>query len=79
MKVTITTPPVEKIVTVEMSEAEAQTLRIICGHIGGDPNNSRRKHIDALYRALSHAGILCDYDSYPTGSIYFKDEEEICR
>ncbi len=36
MKVTITTPPVERVVTIEMSEAEAETLRILCQLVGCD-------------------------------------------
>ena len=74
MHVTITTPPVERIVTVEMSEAEAETLRILCEHTGGAPNHSRRKHTDALNKALYDADIQYRGDQV-TGSTYFKTEE----
>lgn len=74
MHVTITT----EILTIEMSEIEAQTLRILCQHAGGDPHHSRRKHMDALDKALHLAGILCyegPGDQRADGSVYFKDEE----
>ena len=76
MHATITTPkPIERIVTIEMSETEARTLRILSHHVGGDANLSRRKHIDALENALSQAGIPYHEDQKVTGSIYLTDTE----
>lgn len=74
MHVTITTPPVKRIVTIEMSEAEAETLRILRQHVGGDILHSRRWHIDTLDKALDRAGIQCNGDPCH-GSVYFNTEE----
>lgn len=79
MKVTIKTPPVERIVTIEMSEDAAQSLRIICDRIGGDPDTSGRRHFDNLKKALDMAGIHCPpgghLREYPRSHIMFLNQE----
>ncbi len=75
MHVTITTLPVQRIVTVEMSEVEAEALRNVCQSVGGDPVLISRRYIDALDGALYQAGIQCGDDQETTGSTYFKTKE----
>ncbi len=63
MKVTIETPPVDRVVVVEMSEEVAQTLLIVCDNVGGSVWYSRRRNTDALAKVLTDAGI-----KQPTGN-----------
>ena len=75
MKVTITTP-VERIVTIEMSEDETRSLLIVCGHIGGHSTTTRRGHFDDLSRTLRKAHIEVPLEknlSKNSGSIFFTD------
>jgi len=51
-------------VSLELSMAEAETLRVILQHVGGDPKNSPRKYADRLRRALSAAGVVLDKGHY---------------
>ena len=76
MKVTIK-PPVERTVTIEMTENEAQSLLIICGYIGGF-STTRRGHFDNLSRALKGADIKVPSEDnvdpkHP--SIWFEESE----
>lgn len=53
---TITTKTVE----LTLTEAEAETLRILTGAVSGDRENSRRVHTEGIYNALHKAGIAID-------------------
>ena len=79
MKVTIN-PSTERTVTIEMTESEAVTLRIVCQFIGGDMHQSRRRHIDDIDEELREAGLDLPHDGKlsdtPTGGIHFPDEED---
>lgn len=58
-RIPLAVKPVEPPVLIEitMSESEAVTLFAITQRVGGLPHNTRRKHTDALGRALQSAGI----------------------
>jgi hypothetical protein len=47
--------------TLELSDAEAQTLTLVLAMVGGDGDRSARKHTQSVYDALEAAGI--DYES----------------
>ncbi len=83
MKVTIETPPPivpKPVVTIEMSEDEAESLLIICDHIGGG-QASRRVHFDHLSKELRLAGIKKPIvtGTREVGAIYFEGREESCQ
>ena len=62
------------VVTLVLSEEEAQTLYDITGFIGGNPTRSRRGMIDSIRAALS--GVVDD-DSLKndrSGGIHFREE-----
>lgn len=50
-------------IEITMTETEAETLLAVTNRIGGAPHNTRRKHTDALTRALKEAGISIPQDS----------------
>lgn len=60
-------------VTLTLTEAEAFTLRDILMLIGGSPDQSRRKHCDAIAVALDSQGIkgTNDEDIKPESVICF--------
>jgi hypothetical protein len=66
--------------SINLTEDELATLKVICGHIGGCPETSRRRHADDLRQACYGHNIpsaeedVADYDSYC--GIYFKDHPE---
>lgn len=77
---TITTYEYRKIITLELSVQEAQALRMVCSLVGGDPETSSRKYINAIRDALDKEGTveeiypLCPtYCEYGAG-IYFRDK-----
>jgi len=81
-----TVPAVEvvKSVTLVLSRAEASTLAVICGRIGGDYQTSPRKHSSNVREALLNIGVGCEgspewlivdeENSY--SSIYFRSYPE---
>lgn len=78
---TLTTTPIEVTVTrhegtvtLVLTKDEAKTLRAVTSKIGGEPDTSRRKHMNAIARALIKVG----YSGYDTSdmeptNIRFKD------
>ncbi|MGW6597894.1 hypothetical protein [Streptomyces sp. NPDC055036] len=44
--------------TLTLSKEEAEALMVLTGSISGDGSLSPRKHTDAVYRALSRAGVV---------------------
>lgn len=79
------TTVVKKSIVLELSEAEANTLRVVLARVGGDrkPAKSPREHTESIARALWDAGQP-DYTSMPEnrlayGSFMFRnypDSEE---
>lgn len=84
-KATITPPPppVERVVTLELTETEAAAIQVVLGRIEGDTKTSPRRETSAVYWALydvvdtkRYAGIsnLLEVDQdfhfndYPKGS-----------
>lgn len=53
----VTTKKSETVYELTLSEAEAETLRAVCDNVAGSPTESRRKHTDAINRALRLAGV----------------------
>lgn len=43
---------------VTLSKDEAESLRFVCNNVAGCPEKSRRKHTDAINRALRLAGVV---------------------
>lgn len=43
--------------TLELTEDEALTLRVVLNNIGGDPRTTRRHLTDAINNALYEAGV----------------------
>ena len=78
MKANISEPR-ERVVTITMKESEAQSLLIVCAHIGGMPKTSRRDHFTSLTKVLKAAGIKVpagdDNGTLDEGSIFFHDIE----
>lgn len=76
MKAITIIPPVECLIQVEMTEREAETLRIVCAKVGSDPEKSRRKDTDALDKALREAGVsrlsFANINCH-SGNIFFND------
>lgn len=50
-------PPRPYNLTLTLSQREAETLRELFQHIGGDPATTARKHTDAMDAALIEAGV----------------------
>jgi hypothetical protein len=44
-------------VTLTLTGKEAETLVGILGRVGGSPDNSDRKYVDSIYKALSGCAI----------------------
>jgi phytoene/squalene synthetase len=67
-------------VTLVLNGDEAQFLADIMGRIGGDSQHSRRRHADAIARALgivnfhSSGGNDVEPSCSTSGVIYFKDD-----
>jgi hypothetical protein len=73
-------PAGPRIITIEMPEEVAESLKVVCHNIGGTPDG-RRGHIDAINSALSSAGVktlqnssqyIAPGTSIVTGSLYFR-------
>lgn len=54
--------PVKPNVLLELTHEEALVLRKVTGMIGGVPGTTRRKHTDAIQRALAAVGFEVDYN-----------------
>jgi hypothetical protein len=52
--------PADFEVKLTLTREEAETLRAVCHRIAGDPQLSRRKHMDSINSALRNAGIESD-------------------
>jgi hypothetical protein len=52
-----------KTVTIVLNEREAKTLGLVLAHVGGSPDNSRRKHTDDIARELEK--VMGDPFYYP--------------
>lgn len=66
-------------VTLELTDHEAQALREVCSHIGGDPLFSGRGQLDKISAALQSAGYTrsgSKYDGYATGSVVFSEQKK---
>jgi hypothetical protein len=92
LKVTRATPEFRDVrdaiaeVTLTLSPEEAATLLVVAEHIGGNPGNSPRGHMDAVGRAIRdagiytkhpircHAGELCERVSAGGPGLYFKNK-----
>lgn len=48
-------------VNLALSVAEAETLRFLVARVGGDPDDSPRKHTDSIGHALDKAGVTEPY------------------
>ena len=46
-----------QVVKLTLSPEEADALRSVVKHVGGDPTLSPREHIDSIAMALSNAGV----------------------
>lgn len=70
----ITTPTIR----LDLTEEEAQTLKMLAGATLGSVTNSRRKHMDRIWEALVKLGLdKGTLDRYADGDITFKDEKDI--
>lgn len=62
-------------VLLELSKEEAETLQLVLYRVGGTPETTRRKHADAIIKALRHhAGVSPEHDTaheISNGSINF--------
>lgn len=69
--------PVRVGVILELTPDEAETLKRIGMLVGGEPNRSRRKHIDAINSALTSVGVVAPraIDKLVKGEIYCTNEE----
>lgn len=69
-------------IILRVNEDEALALYTILGVVGGDPNLSRRRHIDAIRSALTQADDMIFRDNairspdLSGGSIRFEDEPQ---
>lgn len=59
----------ENLYNIVLTKDQAETLRIVCGHIGGSSVRSRRKHMDSIKNKLVNLGFI-NYNMYEK---YFKD------
>lgn len=61
-------------VTLELSQAEAETLAAILVKIGGTPKTTRRKHAQAVLSALTELGVSASNNDLPLDStLWFKE------
>jgi hypothetical protein len=69
--------PVKPSVILELSGNEVEALRYVLLRVGGSPDTTRRKHTDAISRALTEAGIeipsFARSEVVANGSIFFKE------
>jgi len=65
---------IEDGVTLELSKDEAEALRFVFQHIGGNPDKGGRKHINAITRALDDAKVKVGRYTVDEkyNSLYFK-------
>lgn len=63
-----------KYIELTLSMPEAQTLVDVCEHIGGCPDNSRRKHTDSIRLALIGCGIKVN-GSDMEGSVHIESNK----
>lgn len=64
-------------VNLTLSQDEAETLRLILGHVGGSTHDTPRKHTDAVMEALKAAGIRTPATKYNLeGVLRFKSANE---
>lgn len=56
-----------------LSRDEAETLQVILRNISGNANTSRRGHADAVFAALSAAGVE-NINARANGSIRFEEQ-----
>jgi hypothetical protein len=64
----------QEMVTLVMTKAEAETLRVILGRVGGNPEKSPRRYAARIFAALGDAGVAWETDHYktdPSSSIHF--------
>lgn len=47
-----------RLVTLTLTETEAQTLRTLCAYVGGDPKATQRGNMDAIKDALTNLGFV---------------------
>jgi len=57
-------------VILTLTQDETETLLLVCRHVGGDPEGSRR-HIDKIMKALAEVVTYNNAD-FRSGSIYLK-------
>ncbi len=82
-EIPVTTIVEEMRVTLNISIAEAETLKAILESIGGSTTYSRRKYTGSIYSALETIDDLDStkaidaMDSHYNNAIYFKNEKNI--
>lgn len=59
----------ENLYNIVLTKEQAETLRIVCGHISGSPARSRRKHMDSIKNKLVNLGFV----NYNMQEEYFED------
>lgn len=59
----------ENLYDIVLTKDQAETLRIVCGHIGGSSVRSRRKYMDGIKQQL----IVLGFEAYDMDKKYFKD------
>lgn len=70
----------EPFITISLSKEAAQALADVCGVVGGSPEDSDRRHFEAILSALRDKGL--DYGDLSTvfedfaSQVYFKDYPE---
>ena len=75
-QVPVTTYTLEERYILELNKDEAETLFHLCGRIGGDPDNSRRKYFDRIAKGFEKLGFKFDYntsDSISDGHITYRE------
>ncbi len=62
-------------VVLTMTQEEAETLRLLLHHVGGDPYKTRRGHVDAIRKSLDKAGVkLIQAEAFVmSGSVHFPE------
>ena len=54
-----------------LTKEEAHTLQMVCNRIGGDPNTSRRGHMDSINKALGDVAVFGGiYDNTEISKLY---------
>jgi hypothetical protein len=53
----VVTKTTTKTIVLRLTEEEAETLRLVIGHGVAGTNTGRRRHTNAIYRALESAGV----------------------